>query len=88
MPLCTHIMSIIFLGAAVGQEPINFILPEFVSYLGERGVLCVGNGWPFCTLVLMNMSNITFEVPMLSTFVFRKCSLEKIHSRLHIVIRA
>ena len=22
----------------------KFILPEFVSYLGERGVLCVGNG--------------------------------------------
>ena len=29
---------------AVGQEPIEFILPEFVSYLEERGVLCVGNG--------------------------------------------
>ena len=23
---------------------IKFILPEFVSYLGKRGVLCVGNG--------------------------------------------
>ena len=23
---------------------IKFILPEFVSYLGERGVMCVGNG--------------------------------------------
>ena len=23
---------------------IKFILPEFVSYLGERGVLCMGNG--------------------------------------------
>ena len=34
----------IFLGPAVGQEPIKLILPEFVSYLGERGVLCVGNG--------------------------------------------
>ena len=23
---------------------IKLILPKFVSYLGERGVLCVGNG--------------------------------------------
>ena len=28
----------------IGRYPIQFILPEFVSYLGERGVLCVGNG--------------------------------------------
>ena len=27
--------------------PIEFILPEFVSYLGARGVLCVGNGSHF-----------------------------------------
>ena len=33
-----------FLGPAVGQKPIKFILPELMSYLGERGVLCVGNG--------------------------------------------
>ena len=39
------------------------------------------------TPVLMNMSNITFEVSTLSTFVIEKYS-EKIHSRLHIVIRA
>ena len=45
-----------------------------MSYLGERGVLCVGNGWHFCTPVLMNMSNITFQVLRLSTFVFTKCS--------------
>ena len=32
------------LGQAIGRYPIKFILPEFVSYLGERGVLCVGNG--------------------------------------------
>ena len=32
-----------------------FILPEFVSYLGERGVLCVGNDSNFCTQVFMNM---------------------------------
>ena len=35
----------------------------------------------------MNMLNITFKIPKLSTFVFKKCS-EKIHSRLNIVIRA
>ena len=48
---------------------IKFILPEFVSYLGEIGVLCVSN-------VLVNMSNITFGVPRLGrpTFVFKKCS--------------
>ena len=32
------------LGLGVGQEPIKFILPEFVFYLGGRGVLCEGNG--------------------------------------------
>ena len=45
-----------------------------MPYLGERGVLCVGNGWHFCTPVLMNMCNITFEGPGLSTFVFKKSS--------------
>ena len=30
---------------AVGRYPLKLILPEFVFYLGERGVqLCVGNG--------------------------------------------
>ena len=37
--------------------PIKFILPEFVSYSGERGELCVGNGSNSCTPVLMNMCN-------------------------------
>ena len=60
-----------YLGPTVGRYSIRFSLPEFVSYLGERGVLCVGNGWHFCTPVLMNMSNITFEDPRLSTFVFK-----------------
>ena len=50
------------LGQAVGRYPFKFILPEFVSYLGEGGVLCVGNGRYFCTPVLMNMGNATFEV--------------------------
>ena len=27
---------------AVGRYPIKVILSDFVSYLGERGVLCVG----------------------------------------------
>ena len=37
-------------------------------------MLCVGNGSHFCTPVLMNMCNITFQVLRLSTFVFNKCS--------------
>ena len=37
----------------------------------------VGNGSHFCTPVLMNMCNITFQVFRLSTFVFNKCA-EKI----------
>ena len=31
----------ISLGLAYGRYPIKLILPEFVFYLGERGVLCV-----------------------------------------------
>ena len=64
---------------STGQYPIKFILPEFVSYLGERGVLCVGNGSHFCTPVLMNMCNITFQVLRLSTFDFNKCSEKNSH---------
>ena len=63
----------------LGRYPI--FLPEFVSYLGKRGVQCVGNGSHFSTPVLMNMCNITFKVLRLSTFVFNKCS-EKKYSRL------
>ena len=66
------------LGPAYVRYPIKFILPEFVSYLEQRGVLCVGNGSHFCTPVLMNMCNIAFQVLRLSTFVFTKCS-ENIH---------
>ena len=64
---------ILYLGPTGGQY-YNFILPEFVSYLGGRGVLCVGNGQHCCKPVLLNMSNITFQVLSLSTFVFNKCS--------------
>ena len=43
-----HIIIILYIiirpGHYIGRYPIKFILPEFVSYLGERGVLCVGNG--------------------------------------------
>ena len=62
---------------------IKFILPGFVSYLGERGLLCVGNGSHFWAPVLMSMSNIniylyiqniTFQGLRLCTFVFNKCS--------------
>ena len=50
-------------------QPIKFILPEFVPYLGGRGVLYVGNGSHFCTPVLMT----TFQGLRLITFVFTKC---------------
>ena len=69
-----------FLGRTEGQEPIKFIAPEFVSYLGERGVPCVGKG--FCETVLINKSTITLDVARLSICVFKKCS-EKIYSRLN-----
>ena len=68
------------LGQAYGRYPIKFILPEFVSYLGIKGVLCVGNGSHFYTPVLMNMCNITFQVLMLSTFVFNKSSEKNSHA--------
>ena len=58
---------------------IKFILPDFVSYLGEWGVLCVWNGLHFCAPVLMNMCNITFQVLRLSNFVFNKCSEKNSH---------
>ena len=35
-----------------------------VLFRGKRGAVCVGNGWHFRTSVLMNMCNITFEVPI------------------------
>ena len=60
-----------------GPYPKRFILPELVSYLGERGVLCVGNGWRLCTPVVMNMCDIKFEVPRLSTFVLKQSSEKK-----------
>ena len=44
------------------QELIKFIAPEFVSCLGEGGVPCVRNAQHFCKTVLMNKSNIMFEV--------------------------
>ena len=72
---------------AYDRYPIKFILPEFVFYLGGRGVLCVGNGSHFCTPVLMNMCNIAFHVLTLSTFVFNTCS-EKEDSRLYLSLRA
>ena len=34
----------------------------------------MGNGSHFCTPVLMNMCNVTFQVPRLSTSVFKKSS--------------
>ena len=82
-----HIFAIyrLLLGPAVGWYPIKFILPEFVSYLGKRGVLCGGEQFQLCTPVLMNMCNITFEVPRLSTFVFKKKSEKKIFTIIFMV---
>ena len=72
-------MTLKYLGPAVGWYPIKFILPEFVAYLGELGVLCVGNGRHFSTTILMSMCNITFEVQRLGTFVFKKIQEKDIH---------
>ena len=68
-------------GDASFAPQANLVLTEFVSYLRERGVLCVGNGSHFCKPVLMNMCNITFQVLRLSrpTFVFNKCSKKNSH---------
>ena len=49
-------------GDASFAPQTNLVLTEFVSYLRERGVLCVGNGSHFCKPVLMYMCNITFQV--------------------------
>ena len=68
-----------------GRYPIKFILPEFVSYLREIGVLCVGNGSHFCTPVLMNVCNITSQVHRLSTFDFNKCSEKNIFTIILVV---
>ena len=62
------------LRSGYSRYPIKFISPEFVSYLRERGVLCVGNGSHFCTPILIKMCNITFQVLRLSTLVFNECS--------------
>ena len=56
-----------------------------MSYLGKRGVLCVWDGWHFCTPVLMNMSSIAFEVRRLSTFVFKKSSGKKIFTIIFVI---
>ena len=74
-------MHTLLLGPAQGRYPIKFILPELVSCLGERGVLCVGNGSHFCTPVLINMCHITFHVfsLKLNTCVFNKCSEKNNH---------
>ena len=42
----------------------------------------MGKGSHFCTPVLTNTRNITFQVLMLSTFVFNKCSEKYSHDFL------
>ena len=70
-------MSGLFLNIIIrtGLRPVGLsyqvYFAEFVSYLGERGVLmCVGNGSYFCTPVLVNMCNIRFQVFRLGNFIF------------------
>ena len=68
------------LGPAYVRYPIKFILPEFVSYLGERGVLYVGNGSNSCTPVLViNICNITFQVLRLNTLSLTSVQEKNIH---------
>ena len=76
------LVTLKYLGPAIGWYPIQFFLSEFVAYLGEIGVLCVGNGRHFSTPILMSMCNITFEVPRLGTFVCKKNSGKR-YSRLY-----
>ena len=44
-----------------------------------------GKGSHFCTPVLMNMYNITFQVLRLSTFVFNQCSEKTIFTITFVV---
>ena len=46
----------------------------------------MGNGRHFFTPVLMNMYNITFQVPRLSIFVFKKSSEIKIFTIIYMNI--
>ena len=65
--------ALLLSGGPLSREFWQLTTPlRFVSYLGERGVLCVGNGWHFCTPVLINMPNITFEVARSDSCVFKK----------------
>ena len=60
-----------------------------VFMTGRRPVLfsLLWNGWHVCTPVLMDMSNITFQVLSLSSFVFNKC-LEKIIFTIIFVVKS
>ena len=63
----------VIIGPAHGRYPIKFFLPEFVSYLGERGVLCVGNGSHFFTpdlIVWCGMSEICLKLKVLAKIDF------------------
>ena len=59
-----------------------------MSYLGKKGVFCVGNGWHFYMPVPMNMSNITFEVPMGHVLSCLKKFQKKRYSRFYSWLRA
>ena len=76
IPIYTDFLSMALKQTKAGPRSSGtpfLVLPEFVSYSGERGMLFVGNGSHFYTPVLnMNMCHITFKVLRLSTFVLRK----------------
>ena len=59
----------------------------FVSYLGERGVLCVGNSWHF--LYTSRYENVEYKVlgPWVKYFVFNKCAEIIIFTILFVVKR-
>ena len=59
---------------------------EFVSYLGERWILCMGHGSYFCTPVVM--CKITFQVLRLCTFVFNVQVFRKKKSQLYLWLGA
>ena len=54
-------------------------------FIKNHKSLGVGNGSHFCTPILMNLCNITFQVLRLSTFVFNKCSEKIIFKNIFVV---
>ena len=61
------------------HHPQEVLLAQFSLYVHKGGLkpdsfhLCVGNGRHFWEKVLMNKSNITFEIGRSNSCVFKKC---------------